>query len=177
MFHAPIQQLLNEIVASGKYRAILWAGGYSQHCPHRHSDVDLYAVSAEELPSHWVMERVSGRRVELTAFPLDRWHEILHKQHNHPKHHYTFVYGRVLFDPEQLCPTLSSIAAEVLTTWKASTEEIDELRNGVAIQHDKILGYREKEMHLHVRLYAVGFAILACRLLATVWDGYAVDSW
>ena len=37
------------------------------------------------------------------------------------------------------------------------------------------MGFREKQMPLHLRYHAVGVVHLACELLVTFWDGYAVD--
>jgi hypothetical protein len=50
------------------------------------------------------------------------------------------------------------------------------MRNGVAIQRDKIAGFREKAMPLHLRMYTEGFSILACGLLATKFFGHSVDA-
>jgi hypothetical protein len=177
VFEQDVQELIADMIASGRYRALLWAGGYPQHGLHAHSDTDLYSVSNEELPFHWSMERVGGRRVELTAYPLERWQALLSQPYSHPKHHYTFAHAQVLFDPESLCPDLRRTAENVLASWPpASAETLAEMRNGVAIQHDKIAGFREKNMPLHLRLLAEGFAILACLLLVTAWDGYGVDA-
>jgi hypothetical protein len=39
--------------------------GYDRYT---HSDVDLYAISTVAFQEHWFMERVAGRRVELTVY-------------------------------------------------------------------------------------------------------------
>ena len=176
-FDEPVESLIAEMLASGRYRALIWAGGYPGHTPHRHSDVDLYAVGAQESPHHWTMERAGDRRVELTAYTREAWTVILRAPYRHPKHHFTFVHGRALFDPKTLLPELRDTARSVLKAWPpASAETLAEMRNGVAIQRDKIRGFREKGMPLHLRLYAEGFALLACGLLATARDGYSVDA-
>jgi len=176
-FEPAVQRLIEEMLGSGLYRALLWAGGYAGVERHRQSDVDLYAISFKELPQHWMMERVGGRRVEVTAYPLERWQEILGRTYSHAKHHFTFAHGRELFDPESLLPRLRETAEGVLSTWPPASEAtLAEMRNGVAIQRDKIAGFREKQLPLHLRMYTQGFALLACGLLATARYGHSVDA-
>ena len=175
MLNDAVNQVIEEMICSGKYRAIVWAGGFAGHVSHQHSDTDLYAVSCEAFPHHWLMERIGGRRVELTVYPLESWQTILMKPYLHPKHHYTFAHGRVLYDPENLCASLSAAASATLAGWKSSGEQVEALRVGLAIQHDKTLGYKERAMPLHLRYHAIGVVHLACELLVTLWDGYAVD--
>ncbi len=165
------------MLASGRYRSLIWAGGYPGHEQHDRSDVDLYAVSAEELPRHWTMERIGGRRVELTVYPLEKWRDILAAPYHHAKHHFTFAKGMPLHDPEALLPELGATAERVMVEWPPASEEtIAEMRNGVAIQRDKIAGFRQKGMALHLRMYAQGFSLLACGLLATARYGHSVDA-
>ena len=175
MIEAAIREVIDEMIGSGHYRALIWAGGYAGHVTHQHSDVDLYAVSVKPFEHHWLMERVNGRRVELTVYPLARWQEILCKPYQQPKHHYTFAHGRVLYDPEELCASLTATAATTLVNWHSSAEQLEALRVGLAIQHDKTLGFMERKMPLHLRYHAIGVVHLACELLVTRWDGYAVD--
>ncbi len=176
MFEKPIVQVIEEMIGSNYYRALIWAGGHANHSPHSRSDVDLYAVSHNVFPDHWVGERVAERRVELTVYPLEQWQEILSRPYRHPKHHYTFAHGRVVYDPENLFPALSELGATVLaSSWDAGPERIESLRNIVAISHDKTLGYREKNQPLHLRYLAIGCVHATCELLVTLWDGYAVD--
>lgn len=172
---AAAANVVAEMVQSGRYRAVLWAGGYPGHAPHSRSDVDLYAIAAAPLAEHWFMERVVGRRVELTAYTLPEWQAILARPYRHPKHHYTFAHGRVLHDPDRLCAPLAELVAATLAGWRATGQQLEQLRVGVAIQHDKTAGYRERGMPLHLRYHAVGVVHLACELLVTAWDGYAVD--
>jgi hypothetical protein len=176
-FEPSIARLIDELKVSPNYRAILWAGGYAVSTRHAHSDVDLYGISTRTLPQHWMMERIDGRRVEVTAYPLDRWTDLLAKPYSHPKHHFTFAHGTPLHDPESLLPALRETAARVLARWPAApSADLAEMRNGVAIQRDKIEGFREKGMPLHLRMYAEGFALLACGLLATARYGRSVDA-
>lgn len=53
MFEKSLNQLIEEMIGSNRYRAIIWAGGYADHSPHSRSDVDLYAVSHNVFPHHW----------------------------------------------------------------------------------------------------------------------------
>jgi hypothetical protein len=121
------------------------------------------------------MERAGGRRVELTAYTLTEWQTILAGPYRHPKHHFTFAHGTVVYDPDNLCPELAAAAARALTAWPPAVADLDQLRVSVAIQRDKIAGYLERDAPLHLRFYAIGFAQLACILLVTHWDGFAVD--
>ncbi len=182
MLDNAIGRIIEEMINSLRYRSIVWAGGYADHLPHSQSDVDLYAISAAAFQGHrfkerehFFMERVTGRRVELTIYPLPEWQAILAGPHRQPKHHYTFAHGRVLYDPEHLCDDLATAAATTLASWQASPEQLAWLRLCLAIQHDKTMGFREKQMLLHLRYHAVGVVHLACELLVTFWDGYAVD--
>ena len=176
MLEEPVKHVIEEMIRSSRYRAIIWAGGHADHSPHSRSDVDLYAVSHEAFPHHWVGEQVENRRVELTVYPLDQWQDILSRPYHHPKHHYTFAHGRVLYDPEGLCPALCELGLRVLNSnWEVSPERIEWLRLVVAVSHDKTLGCREKNQLLHLRYLAIGCVHATCELLATLWDGYAVD--
>ena len=175
MLDGAIGRMIDEMIYSQRYRAIVWAGGYADHLSHSQSDVDLYTISTVAFQEHFFMERVAGRRVELTAYPLPEWQAILAKPYAHAKHHYTFAHGSVLYDPEHLCPALAQTAATFLARWQASPEQLAWLRLCLMIQHDKTMGFREKQMPLHLRYHAIGIVHLACELLVTFWDGYAVD--
>jgi len=175
-FEQPIHDLIDQMCGSGRYRALLWAGGFQNQRLHAHSDVDLYAIAPEDLPKHWLMERVAGRRVEVTVYSLETWQGILSEPYRMPKHHFTFANGTVLFDPEGLCAQLSDTARSVLASWPPlSDEERSSLRCGLAIQHDKTLGYHEKDLPMHARYHAIGLIHLVLDLLVREWDGYAVD--
>lgn len=126
---SPAKDLILEMVATGGYRAILWAGNYEGYRPHSFSDIDLYAVSASNLKCHWYMERLNSRkRIELTVYTLPKWQEILSAQYHHAMHHFTFSQGQVLYDPDKIVPSLRNTADEVLKTWKGSETLIGELR-------------------------------------------------
>jgi hypothetical protein len=175
-FEKPIHDIIYQMRESGKYRSLLWAGGFKNQKLHKHSDVDLYAIAPQDLPQHWLMERIAGRRVELTVYGLETWQGILCRPYRMPKHHFTFANGTVLFDPEGLCPILGETARSVLASWPPlSTEERSSLRCGLAIQHDKTLGYRQKRLPMHARYHAIGLIHLVLDLLVRQWDGYAVD--
>ena len=175
MLDGAIDRLIHEMIHAQRYRAIVWAGGYAEHIPHSRSDVDLYAISTVAFQEHWFMERIAGRRVELTVYPLPKWRALLAKRYRHPKHHYTFAYGHVLYDPEHLCTALATLAAATLAHWHASREQLAWLRLCLVIQRDKTMGCREKQMPLHLRYKAIGIVHQACELLVTFWDGYGVD--
>ena len=81
----------------------------------------------------------------------------------------------MLFDPENLCGQLSKLAAPILAAWHISAEELERLRNDLAIQQEKTMGFREKNMPLHLRFYANGIVYQVCDFLVRIWDGYAVD--
>ena len=68
MITQAVQIVIDEIIASGLYRALIRAGGYKHHKPHSRSDVDLYAISSADMPHHRYMERVDSRRVEITVY-------------------------------------------------------------------------------------------------------------
>ena len=137
-FGQPIHDLIDQMSKSGRYRALLWAGGFEDQQLHAHSDVDLYAIAPQDLSKHWLMERVARRRVELTVYGLETWQSILSKPYRMPKHHFTFANGAVIFDPEGLCPQLAETARNVLESWPPlSDSERSSLRCGLAIQHDK----------------------------------------
>ncbi len=150
--------------------------GSQQFTPRPGTLPDLYAIAPKDLSNHWLMERVGGRRVEVTVYSLETWQKILSKPYRMPKHHYTFANGRVLFDPEQLYEDLAEIARSVLASWPPVPEdERASLRCGLTIQHDKTLGYREKRLPMHARYHAIGLIHLVLDLLVRQWDGYAVD--
>jgi len=114
MLDEAIGSMIDEMIHSQRYRAIVRASGYAEHIPHSQSDIDLYAISTVAFQEHWFMERIAGRRVELTMYPLPDWQNILAKPYRHPKHHYTFAHGQVLYDPEHLCAPLATMAAATL---------------------------------------------------------------
>ena len=77
MIETAAQKMVEEMIASGRYHAILWADDYGPHLLYSQSDTDSYATATDAWPGHWYMERVDGRRIELTVYTLDQWHQIL----------------------------------------------------------------------------------------------------
>jgi hypothetical protein len=65
-FEKSIHDIIDQMRESGKYRSLLWAGGFKNQKLHKHSDVDLYAITPQDLPQHWLMERIAGRGKNLT---------------------------------------------------------------------------------------------------------------
>lgn len=169
------EPILGEMKRSGLYRVIVWAGGYPWSRSTAFSDIDLYAVSSRKLKHHWVMERVGNRRIELTAFPLDEWRQVLFSPGPHPKHHYSFIHGTVLHDPENLLSELRRSAEHSISSFIASDEQIELSRYGVAIQIDKLQGYVEKQDVLQTRFHAVGAIHAICDLLSRLWLGYSLE--
>jgi hypothetical protein len=104
--------LLNELKRSRFYRGIVWAGGYPDFTPTPFSDIDLYAITTSDHHHHWVAERFGDRRVELTFFSRSKWETVLKHDARHPKHHFTFMHGEIIHDPEGLCEEVRQIAFE-----------------------------------------------------------------
>ena len=169
------EPILSKMKRSGLYRVILWAGGYPGNRSTRFSDIDLYAVSSQRFEHHWLMERIGDRRVELTAFPLEEWQRILSSTGPHPKHHYSFIHGTVLHDPENLLDELRACAERSIGGFTATAEQIELSRYGVAIQIDKLQGYVEQQNALQTRFHAVGAIHAICDLLSRFWSGYALE--
>lgn len=172
---AEIEPLLEEMRRSGLYRLILWAGGYPRSHSTSYSDIDIYAVSTTKFPHHWMMERSGNRRVELTAFTLDEWHEILSSTGAHPKHHYSFIHGGIVHDPENLLNGLRASAIDSIAKFRASNDQLELSRYGVAIQIDKLRGYVESGNALQSRFHAIGAIHAICDLLSRTWSGYALE--
>lgn len=169
------EPILSEMKRSGLYRLIVWAGGYPGSRSSSFSDIDLYAVSTRMFEHHWVMERVDNRRIELTAFPLEEWQRILSSTGPHPKHHYSFIHGTALHDPEDLLADLRKSAERSIGNFTASDEQLELNRYGVAIQIDKLQGYVEQQNVLQTRFHAVGAIHAICDLLSRFWMGYSLE--
>lgn len=169
------EPILSEMKRSGLYRLIVWAGGYPGSRSTAFSDVDLYAVSTRKFEHHWVMERVGNRRIEVTAFPLEEWRQILSSTGSHPKHHYSFIHGAVLHDPEDLLRELRRSAEHSISSFTATAEQLELSRYGVAIQIDKLQGYVEQQNVFQTRFHAVGAIHAICDLLSRSWIGYSLE--
>lgn len=171
-----IEPLLDQMKRSGIYRVLVWAGGYKDSRSTSFSDIDLYAVSSKRFEHHWVMEKVGSRRVEVTMLPVDEWRDMLLVKATHPKHHYTFINGTALYDPEELLPGLRRLAQSSIGRFVATNDELEHRRYILSIQIDKLNGYLELQDMLQTRLHAVGAVYAISELLARMWFGYSLTS-
>ena len=172
-----IAPLLNELKRSRFYRGIVWAGGYPGFTPTPFSDIDLYAITASDHHHHWVAERFRDRRVELTFFSRPKWETVLKHDALHPKHHFTFMHGEIIHDPEGLCEEVRQIAFKTRWRFKATDDQIEHLRYILSIGKDKQRGFLSRGQMGHAHMAAVGNLFnsteLLCRRYGESGEGMA----
>jgi hypothetical protein len=168
-----IAPLLNELKRSRFYRGIVWAGGYPGFTPTPFSDIDLYAITASD-HHHWVAERFGDRRVELTFFSRPKWETVLKHDALHPKHHFTFMHGEIIHDPEGLCEEVREIAFKTRWRFKATDDQIEHLRYILSIGKDKQRGFLSRGQMGHAHMAAVGNLFNSTELLCRFWEGYSL---
>jgi hypothetical protein len=171
-----IQPLIEKIVESGRYLAVLHCGNYLGQRDTAFSDVDLYAIGSKSVMSNWYAETYNNVRVELSVKSYDEWVDILGAPYSpHAKHHYSFVNGHVLFESENLLKNLRELARQTLSTWPKPDPLVERKRYELVINRDKFLGYQQREMFNHCRFLTSGTVFLVCETLVRYLDGYSVD--
>lgn len=172
-----IQTIITKMIESNNYSLIIWAGGDKTADRHSHSDVDLYAVSKNELSNYRYMEKLDETRIELTVYTYEKWLSILAKPYKHPKHHYTFASGKLVYDSDSLHNQLKNTAMSTLNNWPRLLEaELEALKNDIVIQYDKMLGRTEKRQPGYSRIHHTGLICSICDYIIKSEQGFSIDA-